>query len=285
MSETLPRSATAPNKIDVATPTTEQLHIVVNGEAPSPAPETDTREPSRSASMLRRVADFFEHRAINKAHGDALRENQTRIEDAQADAFASYEENITATREMKRKERKEAIDQSIDRARTFATTVGRNALEYTAQAGLVTLGAGIMAGEAVKSGAEKAYQSSKDMADATALRAMYAADTITSTAESAALKAMYATDVIKDKYQDTKTSLAEKFHSLKEAALTRREARRAKWNARKKDAKVKAGEFATATREKAEKVATPFRIGHAALSAATNEFKSTVKTHNEQNQL
>jgi hypothetical protein len=81
MSETLPRSAT-PNKINVETPTTEELHIMVNGEAPAEhsveatvdtiEDTIDTRETSRSAGVLRRVADFFEQGAINKAHSAAL---------------------------------------------------------------------------------------------------------------------------------------------------------------------------------------------------------------------
>ena len=289
MSETLPRSASAPNKIDVATPDTEELEMIVNGNAASKSPETepafDDREPSHAASILYRVADFFKDRAINKAHGEALREDKQRVEQAQDEANASYEDNIAFTRDRKREEFINSVEAKIDTARDFVTAIGRNALEYGAKAGLVTLGVGIVAGEAVKTGAERAYANSKDVA------------------ETGALHAMYAADSLKDTYQNTKNTFLEKLGNMKTAALARREARRAKWTARKQSAlefidvvKANGANLASVTLEKGQGVIDSARnegqrvIGETtgrinAARAAGRAALEVYSAHNEQNKL
>lgn len=186
MSETLPRSAT-PNKINVETPSAEELHIMVNGNIPTPrdvfgqraqeeslatpelSPETtkeneDTRENSRSASILRRVAGFLEQRAINKAHSAALKEYRTRDNADYTDHISALADSDNETYQeagqtlLDREHRREDRAELIDQARTFARTTGEAALGVARATGEVAVGLGVIAGEKVYKGAKSASE-------------------------------------------------------------------------------------------------------------------------------
>ena len=51
---------------------------------------------------IRRVSVMLEKRAMNKAHGEAIKEDGQRLRDAQDEAFASYENNIAYTAEKEK---------------------------------------------------------------------------------------------------------------------------------------------------------------------------------------
>lgn len=274
-------------------------------DIPAAEAADESREVSPTgASLVRaanRVNDLLEKRAINNAHAEALQENQQRKVDAQNNAYASYEENIDVSAEQDeayrmndkidaRAARKERLEEAKDKVRG----AGRRALGFLKNAGLITLGAGVLAGEyaakKVKSGTETVT-----------LGAMIAKDRVASAAETAALGAMIGTDKVKDgakfakdtvkvnattayeigkyevaeavdraknkvseakdtvseKYADVKqtagdmiASVRERLRRRKEAALTRKYERHAKWNKLRSASKEFVGTF---SRKKAAK--------------------------------
>ena len=334
MSETLPRSASAPNKIDVATPTTEELHIIVNGEAPAPGisdhptdtPESalDTRETSRSAGLLRRVASFLEQRAINKAHTAALKEYRSvdnlDYTDHVAKLADSDNETYQATGQklLDREHRREDRAEFIDNASTFARTTGAAALNAARTTGEVAVGLSYLAGERIAKSAKstgealkgKALEATDKVKDATETGILYgmeAVDTVKSAAETGVLYGMNAIDEAKDHIVATKDVLHMRLKEFAEAARNRRTARRAKWAARKQDAlefiqvvKTNGENLASAAIEKGQEVIDTARnegqrvIGEttnrintarAAGSAALEAYAATTQAHNEQNKL
>lgn len=107
-----------------------------------------------------KVNDFLENRAINKAHGDALAEYRSRdmadytdhLSELSESKDASYQGrdfgNMALIREDNRADRNEKIDAVKDRARR----IGGVALRGLKTAGLMSLGAGVMAGEKAAGG-------------------------------------------------------------------------------------------------------------------------------------
>lgn len=168
---------------------------------------TDDRELSpfgeKIAAAADRVKTRLENRAITKAHGEALKEDQQRTIDAQNEAFASYEGNIAYSQDVDeayrindkfdaRAARREKIDDAKDKVRG----AGRRALGFLKNAGMLTLGAGVLAGEygarKAKSGAETASLYALETKD-------YLASGVKSGVESAALGALYAKDKVAEK--------------------------------------------------------------------------------------
>lgn len=230
MSETLPRSA-APNKINVETPSAAELHIMVNGNIPTPrdvfgkpsheeesttTPELsldttqeteDTRETSRSASVLRRVASFLEQRAINKAHSAALKEYRTRDNADYTDHVSALAESDNESYQevgqtlLDREHRREDRAELIDKARTFARTTGEAALGVARATGEVAVGLGVIAGE-------KAYKGTKAASEAVATK-------VKGTVEMGVQGAYDYTEAAKDTYRNVKGNLQDQYTDTK----------------------------------------------------------------------
>jgi hypothetical protein len=117
MSETLPRTASAPDQADNV-PTADELHARVYGpeNQAQPTPErNDTRELSRSANVLYRIGDFLKERKLNKLHSKALKEYRSdhyldyvghinKLADSDNEDYQAYAQPI-AEREAPRAER------------------------------------------------------------------------------------------------------------------------------------------------------------------------------------
>lgn len=266
MSETLPRSATAPNKIHVATPTTEQLHAIVHGEAPAEAMTTpdatgENRETSRSAGLLRRVANFLEQRAVNKAHSAALKEYRTTENEHYTDHVANLAESDNEAYQalgqklLSREHRREDRAEFIDNATTLARNTGEAALSALQTTGEVAVGLGYLAGEHIYSSAKSAGEAVKDKAKNVAetglLYGLEAVDTVKSVAETGVLYGMSAFDAAKEHAVATKDVVHMRLKEFAEVARNRRTARREKWAARKQAAL----EFVSAAKDKGLEVA------------------------------
>lgn len=149
----------------------------------------DNREVSPTGSRIQRAANrisnFLEKRAIDKAHGDALLEDENRPVDIQDNAYATYADNLTYTKVAARNERNEAIKQRL-------RDIGERGLTYLRAGGEIALGAGII-------GAEATARSVKSAGETTALGAMYGVDRLKSAAETTTLSSMYAAESAKDK--------------------------------------------------------------------------------------
>lgn len=293
MSETLPRAASY--KINVETPTTEALHILVNGEVPTqhntlddsytteqpPEPaETvenslESRETSRSAGLLRRVASLLERRAVNKAHTAALKEyRKTNVSDYVDHAFTLANSDNEAYREvgqrlLGREDRREDMRDLAESAHTFAKNTGEAALGAALATGEVAVGLGVIAGkkvaakagevtDTVKNAVDMGIQGAYDYTEAAKATYRNAKDTLqdqyTSTKDSVkntvdfglqsaydyteAAKDAYrdAKGELQDRYIDTKDTVKNKLTELADWARDRRTKRRAKWAARKQAA-------------------------------------------------
>lgn len=318
----------------VSTATLEDMF----NNSPDAAEASDTREVSPTgASLLRaanRVNTILERRAINKAHGEALKEDRQRTKEATSQEDEAYRMN---DRYDARAARTEKLEVAKDKVRGF----GRKGLAFLKNAGLITLGAGLLAGEksgrAIKSGAEtaalysmeardKVVASAKSGAETAALHAMFAKDrvvdgatfakdTVKLNAEAAVAVSKYevgqkiegakaaiqsGVDTVKEKVTDTReiagdmvASLRERLARRKEAALTRKYERHAKWMQFKSGVKeyagfVKEGFSETAdtvkggynnlkdsAKERAEKAKWNARAVRTAGRVAVHTFKDT----------
>lgn len=117
--------------------------------------EADVQEPkpelSPTATRLRaaaeRAATFLDDRA------------ETKLQKTEQDeAYGSYSENISATRDRIREERIDAVEAKIENAKARIGGLGRTTLGRLKNAGLITVGLSLMASEAgvrgVKRGSE-----------------------------------------------------------------------------------------------------------------------------------
>ena len=211
-------------------------------------PKEDYREISPTGSFIMRAATristFLERRAMNKAHSEALQEDQVRKVTAQEEAEATYAENYAATAQREAEEAQFASDwdaahrendrfdarlarkERFEVAKDRLANGGQAALEAVKAVGLLTVGTGVLAGAAagrkIQSGAETA-----------ALRAMYAKDGIAgkakSSAETAALRAMYAKDAATDWSSEKVTSLREAWVNYRAGARIRKQFRHKRW--------------------------------------------------------
>ncbi len=175
--------------------------------------QEDHRDPSPMASVLRRFANALERRAVNKAHGEALTEDTERKISAQSEAYASYDDNITRSQDIdtayamnEQFDARVARQEKIDAAKENVRDIGRRAVEALKSAGLITLGAGLIAGEFAADKAKQASEATKRAAE-------------TGTQKVADTKEV-ASDMI--------SSVRERLARRKEKALTRKYEREAK---------------------------------------------------------
>lgn len=283
MSETLPRSASTPNQIDVTTPTTEQLNIIVNGEAPNTqAAEATVEQAEQSPPTLAERIRSAGNRIVGITDMIANKLEQRA-------AFKSYGENIKTT---KRRERGERFDSFVDSATErlnqgvdVVRSIGSSALSAAGEAGTIALGVGVLAGEAIGSGAKQAYEAGKDASETGALKVMYGVDAAKDKIETSALTALYAADSAREKIGSTVESVKMKLSERAEAAKLRREGRRAKWAARKEAALDRGREVIDSTIEQKDRLARKAATIRAAGSAAVTAAVSTYNVHNEQNKV
>lgn len=308
-------------------PTVEQLDNMVN--TPSVEANVDNRELSPTASLMRgavdKVAAMFERRALNKAHGEALKEDRSRTETLQNEAFDSYSENIDFTMNREQNEKREAREAKIEDAKKMVNKIGRSALTGVTNAGLITLGIGILAGEATvkktkelaetganyatsaadkakelaeaganyaASTADKVADKAKDLVETGSLYAMSAADRAKDLAESGANYAIDTIDRGIDFAKETVESIRAKLEERAKIAESRREARRAKWSALKASLIGRGREVVDTSKEKGREALGRAHAARAAGSAALaavasakNAATSTYNSHLEQNRL
>ena len=313
MSETLQHHT--PNRIQVETPTTEQLDIIVNG-APSTAEAEftpDHRETSRAANTLGRIANFLEQRAINKAHKNALKEYRAVDNFGYTDHISNLAESGDASqqftgqtlldKEHRRADRQKFVDNTIESAvdtieaaKNMARTTGETALKIAQASGDIALGISFLTVEATAKGAVNTYRAGANLAETGALKAMYASEKIKDTAidliETGRLKGMYAAEATKEGLYDAKEAIRTKLDDLSNAAKQRRQARRDRWSARKDtflgfvdSAKETGKDTIDATAEKGRRALSPLRAGRAAVQAALSAGRTTYSTHIDQDKL
>lgn len=122
--------------------------------------EADVQEPqpelSPAATRIRiaaeRAAAFLEDRA----------ETKLKVTE-QDEAYDSYSENISATRNRIREEHVDAIEEKIENAKTHIGGIGNAALGRLKNAGLITIGLGVMAGEAGVRGVRRSSEAAGDV--------------------------------------------------------------------------------------------------------------------------
>ena len=303
----------------------EQLEDMFN------LPETDSQDKrelsptgsrlDRLSNTIGRVADLFNDRALNRAHGKALEEDESRTQDAQSEAYDSYDTNIKFSKQRARYDRMDAFDvklnngvdsleQKLDQASNFVKGIGRTALQGAIEAGVITLGLGQLAGEAVKNGAVSAIETSKDQAETGALKAMYGVDKLKDQVETGALKAMDGMDTMKDNLETSALgamyaadrgreavtnaveSIRTKISAKAEAAQLRRDARRTRWSAKRTAFGKRVGGRIDSTKEAGREAIGRDHAARAAGSAALAAIRSAgtvgkiaYNTHNQQNHL
>lgn len=274
-----PLDAETPFIPEESTPTFEQVQQDF-AETSEPTSESLSPTADRIDAVATRISGFLRNRA----------ETKQKTAD-QEDAFASYEDNIQTTKDRERQERKDAAIATMK-------GIGRSALARLKNAGMITLGAGLIAGEAgnrgvkqakaatiegaktagqtIKTNAEFAYAAAKSEASQAA---QATGEKITDTwnkaeelagkagaklengIETGINKAKAGAELVKDTVSATKESIGymkERYLRRKEAALTRKYERHARWTSLKREAKAMAETY---TRSKQAK-----RIGQAALN-------------------
>lgn len=156
-------------------PDTEELQahydLELGASAPAENPDTEarpeTREISPVANRVRaaaeRIGTILERRAIDKAHGEALKEYRNRdhseyvdhvsglMDNAETEEARDYNRSLLR-KEERRSDREELIDAGKERLRTF----GNIAVEQSKEAGTIAYGLGIMGKEKVKGAAKDA---------------------------------------------------------------------------------------------------------------------------------
>jgi hypothetical protein len=231
------------------------------------------------ATLLERAANRLNKMIVNRAHKKALKENgqreaaqqQERV-DSQEDAFATYEDNVAASKELDRQYEERGTQQleaqamnekfdsdaaraeKIEEAREKIRQTARSIMSALLEAGALTVVGTKKAIESGGQGAKRTAEVAKSSAETAALAALIAKDKTSSAAETAALKGMFAYDKAKETAVDAKnyakagidftkqqageayTATREKAISLKDAAKNRIQAR---WNKIKNGSKEK----------------------------------------------
>ncbi len=275
------------------------MNTGVESEAATEADTIENRELSPTASKLdrlsgtiSRIADRLNSRARNKAHSEAIKEDTFRTETAQDESYDSYSDNIAVTKDRERGEKREAREAQIDNAKTFLKKTGRSAVEAAIKGGEIAVGIGYIAGETVINKTVQAAETGKDLAETAALKAMYAADTARDKIETAALGAMYAVDQGREAIEGTIDTLLQKLTEKAKVAMDRRDARRARWSARKDALVGRSREALDSTQEKGRdalgRAHAARAAGSAALAAvmsARSAARTTYAKHLDQNNL
>lgn len=292
-----------------------------SGEA---IPETDLETETNpeisptGASLIRaaeRINAALETRAINKAHSRALEEDARRTKASQDEALASYEENIDATRQRVREERIERIEDKLESAKGKVRSLGRTALSTLKDAGLITLGAGVLTTRASRRGVSKLMDKSGDMMMAAGAKLETGADKIGASMVAGKEKVKNATAGAQlkleskrqdrqfkkqyekelkafDKNAEAERKAAEKQdkRDLKEAAredkrfersmrkkaaLERRQARRTAWAARREAIVARGRDLIDTAQDKAETMKRNVRVTRTAGRMALQTFRDT----------
>jgi hypothetical protein len=279
MSETLPRTASAPDQAD-SLPTADELQTRVYGpeNKPQAAPERDdTRELSRPANILYRIGDFLQERKINKLHSKALKEYRSdhyldyvghinKLAESDNEDYQDYAKPI-AEREAPRAQRErnklhtEALKEYRSEHRTdFVEHVGKLAKSDNEQ--VSDYGQKQFNRENRRIGREKFFKEAKSFARDTGTIALEASKTAGFMTVGAT---MYGIDAIKE----TGGSLIEEAkRELEKRALVariRRDDRRKAWN-NNKDKFTNRGQ---ATIDKLKSPKTKAAIGASVIRAAT----------------
>ncbi len=196
--------------------------------------------------------------------------------------------------------------------------IGRSVLAGTSNALLVSLGIGILTGEATvkkskdlaetgslkamyavdkakdlaetgalyaMSAADKVADGAKDLVETGALYAMSAADKAKDLAETGALQAMYAVDSGIDLAKETVESIRATLEKHAVAAESRRKARRERWSALKTSAIGLGREIVDSSKEKGREALDRAHAARAAGSAALVAATTTYNARLEQNRL
>jgi hypothetical protein len=272
------------------------------------APEfVDTREASRTASAINRVADFFEKRAINRAHKEAIKaepEEMGRIHDAamaehvewgheqaiqddqvETDAMLDraqtsaitenrdfdHVEGLKDNKAFDKEARRQARQERINNAKESIFKIGRGALKVAKVTGLVAAGLGIMGAEAGVRGAKKG-------AELTASAASAAKETAVATGASIAEKAKSGGETI-----GIVALLAG--DKIKGEAARARKAERAARHAAKEKAKNTLDRANTRRRRIGSGALSFFDKARASGQAATDAARGAWTTHGEQNKI
>ena len=183
----------------------------------------ENREVSPTGSGLLRAASrinaILERRAVNKAHGQALKEYRERDHDAYMDHIGGMRDsqnvslaaNEYATRTARREHLITDIKDIPDNIRRKVVGVGRAGIA-------IALGAGLAGANSAQRGYENAKQSAVKFNEAVGDGMM-----------AAGAKIEQGLDAAGQKAAEKVTSVKERYSALKNAALERRAARRAKW--------------------------------------------------------
>ncbi len=268
----------------------------------------DTREVSPLGSGLVRAANrmnaILEQRAINKAHGEALKEYRDRDYDGYIGHLANVADSPEATplakasaemaveREWRREDREKMVNEMTVKVKGF----GRSALSRLKSAGLVTLGLSIMGAEATGRGAKKTVEAGSATVDSARETIADYRNSRRQAAErkaEAAATAKYERHAAKVQKKNEKAQVKqervdarlEAARQRKEAAQARKAERHAKWSSRReafrqygsdvkagiietKDAAVKGAKFAGNT------IKTNAEFAGAAARELTREQKA-----------
>lgn len=218
----------------------------------------DTREVSRTASAINRVANFFEKRAINKAHAEAIKaepEEMNRIYDsamaenrdfdhAQAivddpaetaammgraetaaiadnrdfDHVIANKDNKAFDKEARRQKRQEWMSS----AKESILKVGRDALKVAKVTGLVAAGLGIMGAEAgargVKKGAELTASAASNAKETAIAAGASTLEKAKNTGETIGIAALLAGDKVRGQAARARKAERALRHTTKEKA-------------------------------------------------------------------
>lgn len=198
-------------------------------------------------------------RTINKLHNEALKEYRSEYHDefvghvgklAESDneAASDYGQG-----QVNRERRRVSREKFYSNTKSFARSTGSAALEVAKTTGLFTLGAGMVAGEAISNGAKTAYKAGKDVA------------------ETGALAAMYGADIFKDAAGSLIESAKDRLAGFAESAKLRRDIRRQNWDNRKAELTKRGREAMTDIKDRKNKAI----IGAHAIRAAVSNGVTT----------
>ncbi|MDB5165347.1 MAG: hypothetical protein JWM00_237 [Candidatus Saccharibacteria bacterium] len=225
-----------PDEEHMSTSELEEMFEAQNPEESITSTENG-RELSPTASLIRvaanRVAGALEQRALS-----------IHTKEAQEQAFDSYENNIATSKQLDKDENKaykmnerfessQARQEKLDEAKIKVRGFGRSALAHLKNAGMITLGVGLLAGEAAgrgaKRGAEAAIDGTKNVTTKTADKlgdaTMSGLGKAENLAETVGTKILGVAESVKEAREYRKEAAARR----KDEALTRKYERHAKW--------------------------------------------------------
>jgi|GEM_PF-3842200 len=306
----------APTTVETPAPTPEEVEALVN---PVSVETNDTRELSPTASRLRnaanKVAMVLEQRTLNRLHGQALQEDNSRTEAAQNDAYDSYSDNIAATQSRELLNPDDGKDMAFDRFKVRQEVANaaykaeytpkkreayetaqkleeseRQKLQEAREARIED------AKKFVKNVGRSALKSTIDTGTTLLGIGLLAGEAIVNTTVTAVEKGRDLAETAVDRGRDVVTgtvdSLRQKLTDQAEVATIRRDARRTRWSTRK-DLLVNRGREAIGTakekgRETLGRAQAARAAGSAALAAvasAKEAAKKTYSSHVDQNRL